>query len=64
MNFKADKAPPGMSSVSSPRAHRDAESTTSDIPGDPGLLEGGYRVAGLGAYSTLPLHPGLGALLF
>ena len=47
MNFKAHEAPPGMSSVSSPRAHRDAESTTSDIPGDPGLLEGGYRVAGL-----------------
>lgn len=64
MNIKAHEAPPGMSRVSSPGAHRDRESTISDLPGDPGLLEGGLRVAGLGVYSTLSLHPGLDALLF
>lgn len=37
MNLKVHEAPPGKSSVSSPRAHRDAESATSDLPGDLGL---------------------------
>ena len=64
MNIKAHEAPPGMSRVSSPGAHRDAESTISDLPGDPGLLEGGFRVAGPGVYSSLSLHPGRCVLLF
>lgn len=69
MNFKAHEAPSkdvqcALSLGVLLEPSETADSTTSHLLGDLGLLDGGYMVAGLGAYSTLPFHPGLGSPLF